>query len=196
VLFATEDGEGIGDFGLTPDGESLVIRTRGTDIAYRDRESDSTVWLLTSDAAELAPTLSPDGHWLAYTSSVTGELEVFVRPFPDVMGSRTQVSIDGGTEPVWGRRGATLYYKGPDSLMAASYTAEERFVVTGRESLFDTGDFINRAGSRSYDVSASGRFVFVQNAETVDDDEGGEQAIMILVENWFTELRELLGGGD
>ena len=48
--------------------------------------------------------LSPDNHWLAYASDESGELQVYVQPFPPT-GERRQISSDGGSEPRWRRDG-------------------------------------------------------------------------------------------
>jgi Tol biopolymer transport system component len=198
VLFQANDS-GVADFDLTPDGRGVVFRTGdgSPDIGYWDPEVDSTIWLLTSEAAELAPALSPDGRWLAYTSDVSGELEVFVRPFPDVTGGRTQVSNGGGMEPVWSPDGGALYYRATDVLVAAAYEAGPTFTVTSRTELFEMSpvDYMVRSGRRSYDVGASGRFLLVQNAEAATGEEG-EDASMIMIQNWFAELAERLGSGN
>ena len=52
---------------------------------------------------------SPDGRWVAYSSSETGRVEVFVAAFPQP-GGRWQVSQDGGTEPRWNRNGRELLF--------------------------------------------------------------------------------------
>jgi serine/threonine-protein kinase len=195
VLFAPDTT--VADIDLGPGGEGLLFRTSGSsaDIGYWDAEVDSITWLLTSEHAEMAPALSPDGRWLAYTSNVSGDLEVFVRPFPNVTESRTQVSIGGGSEPVWSRDGDEIFYRSNGSMMVASFEADATFTVNARTDLFDMGfAYILRPGSRAYDVGRSRRFLLVQNAESAEGEEG-EVAAMILVENWFTELAERLGGG-
>ncbi len=53
--------------------------------------------------------LSPDGHWLAYMSSESGRLEVYVMPFGGGQG-KWQVSANGGHHPRWGQDGKELYY--------------------------------------------------------------------------------------
>ncbi len=40
-------------------------------------------------------TVSPNGRYAAYTSTISGRLEVYVRPFPEGDG-RWQVSVNGG----------------------------------------------------------------------------------------------------
>jgi serine/threonine-protein kinase len=48
---------------------------------------------------ELYGALSPNERYLAYTSDVSGRVEVYVRPFPDGPG-RWQISSSGGGAPV------------------------------------------------------------------------------------------------
>ena len=60
--------------------------------------------------AEGYPALSPDGRWLAYVTDETGRSEVYVKRFPDP-GGRVQVSLTGGSEPVWNRNGRELFYR-------------------------------------------------------------------------------------
>jgi serine/threonine-protein kinase len=198
VMFQADD-RGVADFDLTPDGRGVVFRTPGgnPEIGYWGPEVDSVEWLLTSEAREMAPALSPDGRWLAYTSDVSGELEVFVRPFPDVAGGRTQVSNGGGMEPVWSPGGGELYYRATDVLMAAAYEAEPAFTVVSRTELFEMSpvDYMARFGRRSYDVGRSGRFLLVQNVEAASGRED-MNASMIMIQNWFTELAERLGTGN
>jgi Tol biopolymer transport system component len=54
-------------------------------------------------------TLSPDGHWLAYSSSESGQPEVYVVPFRGGQG-KWQVSQNGGAAPLWAADGKGLYY--------------------------------------------------------------------------------------
>ena len=54
--------------------------------------------------------IGPEGRWLAYESSESGRLEIYVRPFPDVSGGRWHVSTAGGRTPLWSRNGQELFY--------------------------------------------------------------------------------------
>ncbi len=56
--------------------------------------------------------LSPNGHWLAYGSSESGALEVYVVAFGGGQG-KWQVSARGGTQPRWSNDGKELYYMDP-----------------------------------------------------------------------------------
>jgi hypothetical protein len=195
----------LGDLGfpqLTPDGSGMVFvdfTGDDPDIGFLEVGSDSMATLFATDFAELAPTVSPDGRWLAYTSNITGELEVFVRPFPDVMSGRTQVSNGGGIEPVWAKGGGELFYRSESSLVAAAYRADSTFVVESRTELFEFGEdrYITRFLGRSYDVDATGqRFLTVRYPGGPADAQEFQAADMILVQNWFEELRQRLGGGS
>ena len=67
--------------------------------------------------------VSPDGNWMAYESNESGDqIEIFLRPFPNVSGRREKVSIDGGRFPLWGPKGSgELFYVDLNGgMMAAS----------------------------------------------------------------------------
>ena len=58
------------------------------------------------------PDLSPDGRWLAYQSSESGNNEIDVVAFGGGEG-KWQVSANGGIDPRWSRDGKELYYIDP-----------------------------------------------------------------------------------
>jgi Tol biopolymer transport system component len=62
--------------------------------------------------------LSPDGHWMAYTSDESGQREVYVRPFPAADGV-WRISRAGG-EQRWRADGKELFYVSADSKMNAA----------------------------------------------------------------------------
>jgi serine/threonine protein kinase/Tol biopolymer transport system component len=53
--------------------------------------------------------LSPDGHWLAYQSSESGTVQVYVTAFGGGQG-KWQISANGGQLPRWSRDGKELFY--------------------------------------------------------------------------------------
>jgi Tol biopolymer transport system component len=55
---------------------------------------------------------SPDGHWLAYVSRISGRAEVFVQAYPE--GRRQQITSSGGSDPEWRADGKELYYLAED----------------------------------------------------------------------------------
>lgn len=61
---------------------------------------------------ELSPRFSPDGHWVAYQSDVSGRPEIYVRPFEGSVVT-TRLSKDGGRLPRWSANGKGLFYLAP-----------------------------------------------------------------------------------
>lgn len=57
--------------------------------------------------------LSSDGRFIAYTSDESGQLEVYVRPFPEG-AAKWRISAGGGSEPAWRRDGKELFYLAAD----------------------------------------------------------------------------------
>ena len=62
-----------------------------------------------TSATEVEPELSPDGRWLAYATTATGNFEVFVQPFP-ATGEKRQISSSGGRQPRWRADGRELFF--------------------------------------------------------------------------------------
>jgi Tol biopolymer transport system component len=79
---------------------------------------------------------SPDGRWIAYQSTESGNPEVFVRPFPGP-GERRQISRAGGVRPHWSRDGREIVFRSEGKLMAVDVktqggiqTSEPRVLLT------------------------------------------------------------------
>ena len=65
--------------------------------------------------------LSPDGHFLAYTSTDSGREEVYITTFPSASG-RWQISQNGGGYPAWRGDGKELFFFGPGD--STAYAAD------------------------------------------------------------------------
>ena len=69
-----------------------------------------------------APAFSPDGHWLAYESSQSGQLNVYVRAFPG-LGGQVHISSGGGVLPTWSQARHELLYSTLDGqVMVVNYS--------------------------------------------------------------------------
>jgi eukaryotic-like serine/threonine-protein kinase len=68
------------------------------------------------------PRVSPDGRWLAYGSSESGRVQLYVTSFPSGSG-KWQVSIAGGDMPAWRRDGKELYFTGSSEVQAVDVNA-------------------------------------------------------------------------
>jgi serine/threonine-protein kinase len=131
--------------------------------------------------------MSPDGKWIAYQSTESGEMQVFGRPFPNTASGRWQISVGGGFAPLWSRDGKEIYYRNQRNLMAASVKTAPGFAATPPRPLFRLGDYV-LAGTRGirYDVAPDGRFLIFK-------DEGREtRNRIVVVQHWFEELRRMV----
>jgi Tol biopolymer transport system component len=136
--------------------------------------------ILATEFNERIPRLAPDGRWMAYTSDESGRVEIYVRPFPGP-GGRWQVSTQGGNQPVWSRDGRELFYRDGARVIAATIRTSPTFAVTGRRPLFEDAYVGSNTVDNDYDVLPDGRFALIKSA--------GEGAQLIVVANWFDELR-------
>ncbi len=182
LLVAPED-QWAGD--ITPDGRTLIFRSGGAgpvrSIHTLSLQEPRTARpFVVNQFDNHSPSLSPDGHWIAYVSNESGRLEVYVRPFPGP-GGRWQVSLDGGTEPVWAASGRELFYRNGAKMMVAAITLHPTFTMGARRELFQ-GNYVNDPVFRSYDVTRDGQaFVMVRSPKPMGD--------FVVVLNWFDQLR-------
>jgi serine/threonine-protein kinase len=118
---------------------------------------------------EQHPALSRDDRWLAYTSNQSGREEIYVRPLTG--GEQIQVSVGGGTEPVWSPDGRELFYRGgagdearrEPMIMAASIATTPALAVTSRKALFPATGIVTANPHPNFDVSPDGRtFAYVR----------------------------------
>jgi Tol biopolymer transport system component len=127
---------------FTPDGRILVLREQSAGghrrISYIRLDSARAIHPVIANGFDNhSPTLSPDGHWLAYVSDESSRPEVYVRPFPGP-GGRWQVSKDGGTEPRWSPTGREIFFRNGLSMMVAAVQAGATFTPGDVRELFRT----------------------------------------------------------
>ena len=144
--------------------------------------------LLDSEFSERRPAVSPDGRWLAYESNESGQLEIYVRPFPNVDDGKWPISTDGGVEPQWSPDGEELFYLAPGNLMATQIETEPTFSWSTPERALSTSGYALPDSAHQYDISPDGRFLMLKwaTAETTDGEGLPE---LIFVQNWFEDLK-------
>ena len=189
-----------------PDGSTLLFsqvqfvppvgQDRGGiegDIGTLRVSGDSAAAMLIDDQFRtFAPAVSPDGRWVAYTSNISGQYEVYAERFPE-LGSRQQISTAGGTIPRWSPDGTELYYRSVDGrqVLAVSVATDPLFTAGVPQVLFEGSYEAPAGGNRSYDVTPDGeRFVMIKAGSSAADGDGRPQ--VVLVQNWFEELKRLL----
>jgi hypothetical protein len=152
--------------------------------------------LLSSKFNEDAPTLSPDGAWLAYVSDESGTLEVYVRPFPNVNDARYQVSRAGGFSPRWSRSGRELFFEGQaGNVMVATVRPGAGFLTDEPRELFQrAGVFVASSVVPYYDLSSDDKRFMMVRVGALAQTEGSGQ--LIVVENWLRELKDKVEEGQ
>ena len=167
-----------------PDGTLVFTEQRSTtgrDILLLPAGDRTPRALLASNVDETSPKLSPDGRWLAYVSAEGGRSAVHVTQLSNPASAR-RVSVEGGSEPVWGSGGRELFYRQGTTMMAATIDAAGQ-VQPGSGALFD-GDFVRGTlDTANYDIMPDGRFVMVQRSS-----QSAEPTLHVLI-NWLGTLK-------
>jgi hypothetical protein len=181
---------------LSPDGRwfvPTVVRGDQLDLgivavgdpkSYRD--------LLATPASEVAAAVSPDGHWIAYSSTDTGDPQVYVQRFPEG-GGRVAVSVRGGVLPHWSADGSALTYIRIDH---AQRVAMARVPVTWPQGSKGSPTFGTPQDLFPWKYSDAGPAMATngQRFLVIEDDAQGAKTDnrLILVLNWFEELKRLV----
>lgn len=139
--------------------------------------------LVRSRANTFAPAFAPDGRCFAYASDETGQLEVFVAAFPDG-GGKAQLSVGGGSEPVWSADGLRLFYRSGSRIFAVAMDSANRRAIGERVCVAD-GPYQPGAmtGLPNYGVAPAGRLLLVaQSSAVVNPDQ------LSVTVHWFADL--------
>jgi len=160
----------------SPDGRTLLFTQRtqesGGDIFALSLQGDRQPKpLVQTKFDEGSPKFSPDGNWVAYCSNESGRTEVYATPYPGP-GARIQISNDGGSDPVWRRKGGELYYRHGDNMVVVAIATKPKLTLSKPRVLW-SGNYSHGVSSQcgpagatstNYDVTADGeRFVMVKD---------------------------------
>ena len=177
----------------SPSGDAFLFSvTKGSEISLwafsmRDRKAtpfdDVRSTRYPTDAV-----FSPDGRWVAYQTSESGQGEgtTYVQPFPP---SGTIHQITRGGRPQWSSDGTELFYTpAPGLFMAVTVTTRPTFTFTSPRALPRGFGISDPANPRPYDITTDGRILGVGIAV---QGQSGVQATppIHIVQNWFEELK-------
>ena len=192
-LILSEADKRLDAWSWTPDGRSLLLNEAGTDVSVVTLDGDRVRQpLLAEGFAEGAPEISPDGRWIAYRSSESGRLEIYVRPYPDVGSDRLQVSTEGGNYPAWSPDGRELFYRALDGSAVMGVRVDTTPTLTaGIPAPVVEGDYVYAPGQgRNWDISLDGqRFLMLKEADQDGADSSASRNITVVL-NWHSELLE------
>jgi serine/threonine protein kinase len=172
------------------DGRFIIFQvsnqTTATDLWVLPLFGDGKPYpILQTEFDESQGFLSPDGHWLAYTSNESGRNEVYVQTFPQT-GGKFLISNGGGAQPHWRSDGRELFYLAPDrTLMSVDVHAAAAaiFEMGAPKPLFATQVSAFNAPNR-YVVTADGqRFLINAPAGEIS------RTPITVVLNWTSTLK-------
>jgi len=154
-----------------------------------ERPSEVKV-LIKNEFCNDRPAISPDGHWIAYHSNLSGRQEIYAERYPE-LGDRQQISTGGGVRPLWSHDGRELFFTTPDNRQVISVSMlSGSSVLAGRpHDLFELSVAPTGGGNRPVDLAPDGRFLFISGGPTGSD---GLPSSIILVQNWTEELKRLV----
>jgi hypothetical protein len=142
---------------------------------------------------EGAPAISPDGHWLAYTSNETTRTEVYVCRYPELDG-KIPISADGGDHPTWSRvTSELLYTQGNASIMAVPYAVAGAAFRPGKPRVWTEVPRANLDGVRNFDLHPDGKRLVVLKAPATPNGVAHLNANFYL--NLLDELRRIAPAG-
>jgi dipeptidyl aminopeptidase/acylaminoacyl peptidase len=147
---------------------------------------------VTSQGSQRDAAFSPNGRWIAYSSSEIGNRsQIFVQPFPPSGEKKDQITTDGGAEPVWSADGKHLYYEADSRLYTVEIHTEPVFGFGKPMPLPIRGlEFSFAPTTRSYDVMPDGRLLVVRPASAATDQTSRQTEQINAVFNWFEELKQ------
>ena len=186
----SSDGGTLAYTSLTPPQEDIYAVTPG------EGEPQPVV---ATDAREHSPVISPNGEWIAYVSDQSGQAEVWVARFPEGTGQEL-ISDGGGDEPLWSRDGRELFFRGANedapglALTVVTISVADELDIGPPQVLFPVSSpsenerfRIGGNSGPSYDISPDGsRFLMIKEST------GPPLTEIIVVQNWFEELKRLV----
>jgi Tol biopolymer transport system component len=185
LLLKTDAGKTMSDW--SPDGRHIIYES-GRDLwALPVPVSDASKPLRVTDTpfVETQARVSPDGRWIAYASSESGNrLAVYVQSFL-TRGAKQQVSTGAGVAPRWSHDGGELFYVVPAPTTLATVSAGTLTSVSIKAvgSELQIGAPVPLFSIRGgFNISRDGRFLLdVTSADTVP-------APITVIHNWSAVL--------
>jgi serine/threonine-protein kinase len=157
----TSDGKRLAYYELNPKPQIWTVPIQEDSAGLKPAGTPQQ--FLNDQFTDIAPVFSPDGHWLAYNSSASGNFEFYVRPFEPASGEggRQQISNGGAGTNIfgiaWSHTGDhELYYQSGDQIMAVSYTVKGDPFVADKPRVW-----ISKIGGTQWDLAPDGKRVAV-----------------------------------
>ena len=174
------------------DGQFLAYQALGPgtewDCWLYSFEEDEVRPVVRTKYSDFEPAFSPDGRWLAYTSSESGRAEIYVVPIDD-QRRKWQVSTDGGRFAVWSPAGGEIFFTDlEDRLMTVPVRGATDLEFGNPQVLFRLPAQPTPFGgfdASFFQVSPDGRRFLVHRSL----EKGRASDSLVLVQNWTEVVR-------
>jgi Tol biopolymer transport system component len=178
------------------DGKSFSYTVvKGSDSAvwiFSPQDKKSTVFAEKTGAFISRSAFSPDGRWLTYQSTETGQNEIFVQPFP-ATGAKFPIATGGW--PFWSPDGGELVYNpGGGQMGFVGISTKPTFSFTQPTILTRLLGLVSRpplSDVRAWDFAPDGKRI-LGAADIAEQTASGTllaQQIHVIL-NWFSELQQ------
>ena len=175
-------------------------------VIYHDARGDGDVWMFPLDGThkpqqvtrdkgnQTDASVSPDGRWVAYTSTEGGGDAVYVQPLPTT-GAKYQVATGDAHDPMWAPDGRQLFY------LAANFGADHRltsvdvrtepgFTFANPTVIFQPLVASAEGETSPYDITRDGRQFLVRTPTGIGIGSNNlTKPEMRVTVNWFDELK-------
>ncbi|MCM2268843.1 MAG: protein kinase [Thermoanaerobaculia bacterium] len=191
----------------SPDGRYLVFSAydpnSGSDLWLLDLErapaSDAVRLLVSTDESEYGASISPDGRWFAYAQERAGGGRILAERFPS--GGEKTLVAEAGENPRWSGDGREVFFtqagESGVALIAVPVDSSSTLRFGKPRELF-AGRYLQASDmGRGWAAARDGRsFVMVASGPGIATSYSESSSELVVVENWFTELRALIGDGS
>ena len=182
----------------SPDGARLLFsETRGSDralwwVAWPDRKVGAFGGVRSSEPTNAV--FSPDGRWVAYTTTEGGGRRIYVQPFPDT-GAKYELPLSAGNiYPLWSADGKELLSFGatgtdPSNVVSVvSVTTRPGFALSNSTTVPHRLMVVGPSAQRTLDITPTGTFIGMVRPESATTATPVAPVFQVVL-NWFEELR-------
>ncbi len=191
-LTTAEDGRQHFAESWSPDGETLAYTDADFGVADWDvwtfsRATSETSFFAGGEANQFSAAFSPDGRWLAYSTS--GELGIEAQPFPAT--GVVQRIADGVMAPVWTADGDEMLFRsaagGAGQIAALDVTTASGITFANQRTLPIQGAQAI-GGYRDFDITPDGERLIMIYPANVAAPGAAPLARIDVVLNWHQEV--------
>jgi hypothetical protein len=140
--------------------------------------SDAHVLFTSPSIDGISAGFSPNGRWVVYQSGESGRPEIYVRPASGA-DRKWQVSVDGGTFPIWSPAGNEIFFLSGAQLLAAPVSEQGEDFVAGQPKVL-----FNNHRVAAYDVTSDGKRFLI-----AEDPIPAERPRLDIVVHWNDEVQ-------